>query len=384
LEGATAKGTPKHWDVSVTPLPPRPGEPLKVLVVSRDVTEKIRSELALLASETRFRAAVAAVEGNVWTNDATGRMVGVQSGWSALTGQTFDEYHGFGWASCVHPDDAQPTIDAWNAAVAAKELFDFEHRVRCGDGKWRWFSIRAMPTFDEAHDIVEWVGIHRDISERKAAEAHRELLMRELAHRSKNQLSVIQGVASQTARNAASLNDFQDVFAKRLIGISISTDLLVSGEWRGASLGDVVQRQLEPFGTENGGLSAKGPNVLLNSDEAEAIGLALHELATNCVKYGAWSVPGGIVTVSWTYEGGGDQPSPLCVQWAEHGGPPVELPTRQGFGRRIIERMVAQKLDGTVELAFETEGVRWTLSAPHAQSAALSLPATETDNQPPG
>lgn len=368
-EAKTAKGTPKHWDVSTTALPGRDGEPTKILAVSRDVTEKMRSDIALVASEARLRAAVAAVEGIVWTNNAAGEMIGEQSGWSALTGQKPDEYQGFGWSQCVHPDDAQPTIEAWNSAVAAKELFEFEHRIRCADGESRWFSIRAAPTFDEAHNIVEWVGVHRDITARKAAEAHRELLMHELAHRSKNQLSVIQGVASQTARHALSLDDFQDVFGKRLRGIAISTDLLVSQQWEGASLAELVLHQLEPFGTNGDRLSCEGPNVFLSSDEAESIGLALHELATNCVKYGAWSVPTGTVAVRWTFERDGEQPSPLNVQWVEHGGPAVKPPTREGFGRRVIERMVAQKLGGTVDLIFDALGVRWTLMALHSQPA---------------
>lgn len=368
-EGATAKGTLKHWDVSVIALPGAEGEPISVLAISRDITEKYRSEVALLESEARFRAAVDAVEGVIWTNNAAGEMIGEQAGWAALTGQTRAEYQGFGWSRAVHPEDAQPTIEAWTKAVATKSLFEFEHRLRCGEGGWCWFSVRAMPMFDDAHNIVEWVGVHRDISARKAADAHRELLMRELAHRSKNQLSVIQGVASQTARHATSIDDFQDVFAKRLQGIAISTDLLVSQQWTGASLRDLVQSQLEPFGTDGDRLACAGPTVILSADEAETIGLALHELATNCVKYGAWSGSAGSVTVNWTFERDDIQPTLLHLNWVERGGPAVSPPTRVGFGRRVIERMVAQNLGGSVALSFDVEGVCWTLSAPHTQSA---------------
>ena len=200
-EAPTAKGTTRHWDVSLAAIPSQDGQPIRFLAASRDVTEKIRSEIALIESEARFRAAVEAVDGIVWTNNAVGEMTGEQPGWSALTGQTLAEYQGFGWSRAVHPEDAPSTIEAWNSAVAARGLVEFEHRVRRHDGLWRHFSVRAAPIFDTENQIVKWVGVHSDISAQKEAEAHREFLMRELAHRSKNQLAVIQGVAGQTARH---------------------------------------------------------------------------------------------------------------------------------------------------------------------------------------
>ena len=136
-----------------------------------DIDEVKRSQQALAVSEQRFRAAVDAVEGVVWTNDAEGRMLGEQPGWAALTGQTEAEYSGFGWATAVHPADAQPTIDAWNDAVRERRTFVFEHRVRCADGEWRHFSIRAIPVIDRDGSIAEWVGVHTDITDQRAAEA---------------------------------------------------------------------------------------------------------------------------------------------------------------------------------------------------------------------
>ena len=123
------------------------------------------------AWHARFRAMVGAVSGVVWTNNAAGEMTGEQPAWSGLTGQTRDEYQGYGWGKAVHPDDAQPTIEAWNAAVADRRPFEFEHRVRRFDGEWRLFQIRAVPVLDRRQEIVEWVGIHTDITERRQAEA---------------------------------------------------------------------------------------------------------------------------------------------------------------------------------------------------------------------
>ena len=119
----------------------------------------------------RFLGAMRAVRGVLWTNDASGRMVGEQPGWAAITGQSRAEYEGYGWADAVHPDDAQASVEAWNAAVAERRTFVFEHRVRSRDGSWRTYAIRAVPILDEEGAIVEWVGVHTDITEQREAEA---------------------------------------------------------------------------------------------------------------------------------------------------------------------------------------------------------------------
>lgn len=123
----------------------------------------------VLASEARLRAAVEALQGVLWTNNAKGQMEGEQPAWAALTGQTLEEYQGFGWSRAVHPDDVQPTLKAWLAAVAEKRTFEFEHRVRRRDGAWRDCRIRAVPLLEETGEIREWVGVHIDITEQKAA-----------------------------------------------------------------------------------------------------------------------------------------------------------------------------------------------------------------------
>lgn len=131
--------------------------------------QRVQRELS--ASEARFRAAVQAVRGVLWTNDAEGRMVGDQPGWAVMTGQSREEYQGFGWASAVHPDDADASIEAWNATVREKRTFVHEHRVRSHDGTWRHYAIRAVPVFDAGGAIHEWVGVHTDITEQREAEA---------------------------------------------------------------------------------------------------------------------------------------------------------------------------------------------------------------------
>lgn len=140
-----------------------------------NINARKHAEQQLRHSQEHFRTAVTAVSDIVWTNNAHGQMEGEQPGWAGFTGQSFDEYQGYGWSAAVHPDDAQPTIDAWNLAVAERRRFVFEHRVRRHDGEWRVCSIRALPLLDEDGAVREWVGVHTDITgPRQAEEALRQ------------------------------------------------------------------------------------------------------------------------------------------------------------------------------------------------------------------
>lgn len=140
---------------------------LRATLQEQAATKKALSDLQ--ASEDRFRAAMAAT-GFMWTNDASGKMTGDQPGWSSLTGQRRDEYEGYGWSTAIHPDDTQPTLAGWNAAVAESSIFEFEHRVRRADGVWRTCSVKAVPVIADDGVVREWIGVHTDITERKQAE----------------------------------------------------------------------------------------------------------------------------------------------------------------------------------------------------------------------
>lgn len=136
----------------------------------KDITQEVKAREEIKLSEQRFHAAIDAIHGVLWTNNAEGKMVGEQPDWETLTGQTFKEYQGFGWANAVHPDDAQPTIIAWKEAVRDRKTFVFEHRLKLKNKSWGDFSIRAIPLLNSDGSIREWVGVHTDITERKQSE----------------------------------------------------------------------------------------------------------------------------------------------------------------------------------------------------------------------
>lgn len=220
--------------------------------------------------------------------------------------------------------------------------------------------------------------IAHDISERKANEQYQKLLMRELTHRSKNLLSIVQSMAAQTARSSTDLDDFRQRFTHRLRGLAASHDLLVRQNWSGAPLADLVKGQIENFiETDTAIFDVEGPDVVVSTRAAQAIGLALHELATNSLKYGALSAASGMINIRWALtpprqvlEPGSDMEPALTLTWQEIGGPSVTPPARKGFGTFVVEQMAAQATDGRVSLAYKPSGLVWTLEMPASQIIA--------------
>jgi two-component sensor histidine kinase len=265
----------------------------------------------------------------------------------------------------LHPDDRH-LVKGFYELADKQDWYPVEYRIRRPDGTIQWLSgdgqVVARSPDGKARRLVNVVA---DVTDRKVAEERVKFLMGEVTHRSKNLLSVVQAIASQTGRTVDTFEEFQKRFAQRLQGLAASHDLLVLQDWQGASLKELVRHQLAPF-TEprSERVTATGPDVLLRPAAAEAIGLALHELGTNAVKYGALSVPGGNVTISWALEDHGTEPRRLLVNWIERGGPTVTPPSRTGFGHIVFERLVTKSLSGSVAIDFAPEGLIWKLSIP--------------------
>lgn len=174
------EGKRRYVKVTVTTLDHSDTTGFKIGLLS-DETDQQMAQQALQESKDRFQGAVEAMQGILWTNNANGKMEGEQPGWAALTGQSYEEYQGYGWAQVIHPDDAQATIETWNQAVRERKTFIFEHRVRKKNGNFGIFSIRSIPLLDSGGQIREWVGVHTEVTQQRQAEEEAHHFAQELA-----------------------------------------------------------------------------------------------------------------------------------------------------------------------------------------------------------
>jgi len=236
-------------------------------------------------------------------------------------------------------------------------------------GGTRWHDLHVEPLRNEAGDIVGLSGAAVDVTERKEGEAHLRLLLRELTHRSKNLLAVIQAMARQTARHAGSTETFLTQFADRLQALAASHDLLVRESWHGAALQELVHSQLAAYiDRDRNQITIDGPAVALKPEAAQNLGLALHELAANAARFGALSVPEGKVSILWQ-RSPTDEGEAVALDWHEELGPKVRMRRRRGFGSMVIERNLALALEAKVDLAFDPEGLRCRIVIPFNQIA---------------
>ena len=212
---------------------------------------------------------------------------------------------------------------------------------------------------------VPSLALSADVATRRRHEDHVEFVMHELSHRSKNLLTVVQGMARQVARQTENFKDFDAAFSTRLRAFAETHDLLVTRGWRGTDIRDLVRTQLMPFVEhKENRVTSEGPLLMLTPKAAEQIGLALHELGTNAAKHGAFSVPTGTVTIQWQLENGGPDKGHLRIGWVERGGPAVNEFQANSFGHMMITKLVPVSLRGRASLELESQGVRWTLVVP--------------------
>ena len=264
----------------------------------------------------------------------------------------------------ILPEPSRSTIIALKRQILGEgQPGDGEVSIGTGSVR-RWFDLRVEPLRDVTGKIVGLIGATVDNTARKEGEVHLRLLMRELTHRSKNLLAVIQAMARQTARHTGSVDIFMEQFGARLQALAASHDLLVQESWHGASLHELARAQLAQY---IDGAGAKvvidGPGIVLKPEAAQSLGLAIFELLDNASRYGALSVPQGKASLTWqrraVADGGGVE-----IAWSEEGGPNVSTPERRGFGTLVIERNLARAAEAEVELAFTPDGVRCRMIIP--------------------
>ncbi|KAB0681867.1 HWE histidine kinase domain-containing protein [Aureimonas leprariae] len=266
----------------------------------------------------------------------------------------------------IQSEDRSRWHDAVDAAVADGGDFDIEFRVELPGDEVRWVEVRGQPSSGPDGRAVALAGVALDVTQRKRAEEHRLLLVRELNHRVKNTLATVQSIVRQSLRSSRTVAEAGEVADSRIRALSMAHDVLTEESWSGASMGDLVAQALKPFtDAGNDRFDIGGDAVRLKPRTALAISMAVHELATNAVKYGALSNETGTVRFRWTVGPAKDEPM-LHIRWEESGGPPVEKPRQVGFGSRLIERALASEIGGTTSIDYRPTGLVFTVDAPLA------------------
>jgi len=363
-------------DFNFPATPPGPGEvlftcsgsPLRdgaglvagLFVTMVETTRSARTEGGLQEDQRRLSSLVEGIPQLIWRAASGGHWNWASPQWSAHTGQSAEESLGHGWLRALHPDDHEIALEAWRRADAG-EKYDAEYRIlHAGEQRYRWFQNRATPIRDEEGRITEWLGTSTDVDELRRMEEHQRLLLAELQHRGRNMLSVIRSIIRRTVRASDTVEDLAMHLDGRINAFARVQAAVTRDPRAGIELAQMVADELLAHAArEEKRLRMEGPPVHLRPKAAETLGLAIHELATNAVKYGALSVPQGRIEVTWRIE-----PSRLVIDWRESGVPGPVGPLREGFGTDLLERTLPYELNGTVRQAFEEGGLHCTIELP--------------------
>jgi len=335
--------------------------------ITRDRTEQHQAAQRLRENEERFRILATSIPQLVFLTRPDGSRTWPSPQWVAFTGLSFDRSLGSGWLEAIHPDDLDATQRAWGEAQTKGEYY-IEHRVRREtDGEYLWHQTRAKPIEGENSVSSDWVGTMTDINDLRALQSRQHVLMAELQHRTRNLLSVVQSIANQTIRTSNSLESFGTQFGNRLRALSRVQSLLAEVEDQVIDLHAVVIGELAAHSDVDmysSKIKVIGPAVALPPSAAQALGLALHELATNAVKYGALAQPTGRLEVTWDVKAT-IPTAEVALLWRESGvSMPSVPPKRSGYGRELIERALPYQLGAKTQLEFEPDGVRCAIVVP--------------------
>ena len=356
-------------EVDVNPIRNAAGRTIGAISCWRDVTARLAADRAVLDSERRLRLALGVAGMAIVEFDQKKSVVSSVTNGANVLGLDLQPNEPFEhvlpqFMSAVHPEDRDRVLIRQNLTRETAQSFHDEFRIIRPDGSTAWIEMRGEVLQDETGAPARLLAASLDITSRKAAEEHLQLVLHELTHRAKNFLTVIQAIATQTARRNTSVPEFLSAFSQRIQGLGASHDLLVKSNWGGVPIEELVRVQLAPFGGVDGSrIKASGDPVILKADVLQSLGLAMHELATNATKYGALSVPKGVVQIKWA-EDKNQSERRFKMSWVEKNGPPVKTPKSKGFGQVIIQGSLAAVLKGDVKLAYNPKGIIWDVDAP--------------------
>jgi PAS domain S-box-containing protein len=336
------------------------------------------------ASEERFRLMARATSELIWEWNVAENRVFWGENYAAVVGHPPELIHPTpgasaveawnNWDAFIHPEDRARCRASFTEAIEQRrEFWTEEFRFQRPDG-YAWFVERACFVYDDDGRLTRVVGSVIDISERKRAEEQQRLLAREIDHRAKNLLSIVQSIIRLS--RAETTKEFVARVEGRVAAMRRAHDLLSAAHWEGLDLRQLVDKELAPYRQRPIPIEASGPPVHLSATAGQSMALVLHELATNAVKYGALSAPQGRVRVTWEVRAEG-----LSLEWVEAGGPTVVPPSRRGFGTDVIRAGVESQLGGRVAFDWRPEGLRLAMTIPASQLAPRPARVAETERR---
>jgi len=341
--------------------------------LNRELEDRVRvrtSELEhsaehLRNSERRRTLALAAGQMGSWDWDVASSVCHWDEGQYGIFGVDRETFK-IGRTSLqalVDPEDWIRLLDAFAQVLKGESTGQIEIRVRRPSGELRWCVVSATATFDEADRLVRMVGVTVDITERKSAEEKQTLLTREVDHRARNALAIVQSIVRLT--KAPTTEAYVEAIEGRIKALSRVHSLLSQYRWEGADLGRLLEDELAPFQTSAKHVTSSGPPISLKPPAAQALALALHELATNAAKYGALASSAGRLKVTWEISR-----DDIVIRWMETGAQLKEAPKSEGFGTKVIKSGVEQQLGGKVSMAWHSDGLACELRIPHVNGAS--------------
>lgn len=343
------------------------GAVVRIGGIGHDCTEIREAEL-------RHQILVEGIPQLVWRANVVGSWTWASSQWIGYTGQYDDRYKEWGWLQTFHPDDRESAREAWQRAPE-QGGFDLEHRIlNALSGEYRWFQTRAAPVRDHSGAIIEWLGTSTDINDLRLLQARQQVLVAELQHRTRNLIAVVQFTAEQTLASARSLDQFEEAFQDRLDALARVQGLLSRlQDHERVTFDQLLRTDLLGIGVLDGVTGSRvtldgPPGVRLRSSSVQALAMALHELATNAVKYGAFAHPDGFLAVRWQIVVDIDDPRTwLHIDWRESGVPmqgPGSGSVGTGQGRVLIEQALPYQLQAKTSFTLGVDGVHCTLNIP--------------------
>ena len=329
---------------------------------ARDRLAALEASRELLArSDETLRYALDSGRLGAWEVDLATRTLTVSPIGKAQFGRAADEAFNYDdFQAAVHPEDRESRSVAVQRSIDTGADYEIDYRILTPSGELRWIEIRGRATYESGR-AVRMAGVSLDVTARKLLEERQNLLIRELHHRVKNTLSTVQAIVGSTARSAESIDAFYRDFTNRIVSLANTHTILTEEFWQRASLHELLQQELAPYGRDDGRISVAGPRIELPSEYAVPLGMAFHELATNAAKYGALSLDVGRLSVGWALDERRTKPR-LQLEWTEMDGPAVQPPSRKGFGSRLLERVLTAQLHAQVDLDFRPTGLAVTIA----------------------